>query len=242
MMPQGMCQPVSLRNMQKDCGNFGCHRSKPCGWGNSARELAQGRDPLALCGQRHWCTYQRHRGDCQVQGLDSRAGTSRKGDQFQNWRATDPRTGGHPPKNRTGTSLFFNLGWCGAQYTTSRYLHGLCCFFLWYSLVLSSGFSVLVVSFLPCHACALAAHLCESVSGDVVRFTGLLWRFSVLRGHRASNFAMESAITLSQSIYDICWRGFCALRGSHQWTASPRYKRCREASGPRSCTSRTLST
>ena len=49
-----------------------------------------------------WC-------ECWGQGLDPRAGTPRKGDQPQNWRATVPRTGGHHPKNWTGTSLLFNL-------------------------------------------------------------------------------------------------------------------------------------
>ena len=32
---------------------------------------------------------------------DSQAGPSRRGDQPQNWRATDPSTGGHQPKNWT---------------------------------------------------------------------------------------------------------------------------------------------
>ena len=42
---------VSLRKVQQDCGDLGGHRSKPRGWGNSAGELAQSRDPLAECGQ-----------------------------------------------------------------------------------------------------------------------------------------------------------------------------------------------
>ena len=42
---------MSLRKVQQDCGDLGGHRSKPRGWGNSAGELAQSRDPLAECGQ-----------------------------------------------------------------------------------------------------------------------------------------------------------------------------------------------
>ena len=37
--------------------------------------------------------------ECRGQGTDPRAGTPRKGDQPKDWRATDPRTGGHHPKN-----------------------------------------------------------------------------------------------------------------------------------------------
>ena len=49
---------------------------KPVG---GAIQLAPSRDPVAECGQRHWWTYQRRRGDCQGQGLDARAGTEGKG-------------------------------------------------------------------------------------------------------------------------------------------------------------------
>lgn len=37
----------------------------------------------------------------------------------------------------------------------------------------------------------------------------------IAESFNSSKFAMESAITLLQSIYDICWHWFCVLRGSH---------------------------
>ena len=42
-------------------------------------------------------------------GKEKRAGTPRKGDQPQNWRATDTRTSGQQPKNWTGHRYFLNL-------------------------------------------------------------------------------------------------------------------------------------
>ena len=44
-MPQGMCQPVSLRKVQQDCSDCSGHRSKTRWWGNSAGELERGRGP-----------------------------------------------------------------------------------------------------------------------------------------------------------------------------------------------------
>ena len=39
----------------------------------------------------------------------SQAGTSRKGDQTENWRATDPITSGHQPQNWTGRRYFLTF-------------------------------------------------------------------------------------------------------------------------------------
>ena len=106
------------------------------GWGESAGELAQGRDPRAWCGQTHRLTYQRRRGECRGQchrwtywqhcrslGTGGRTsgigrmpgprssptgGYPLKGDQPQNLRATDPSTSRHQPQNWTGSSLLFN--------------------------------------------------------------------------------------------------------------------------------------
>ena len=47
--------------------------------------------------------------ECWDHGVDSQAVTPRKGDQPQNWRATDPRTSGHQPQNWTGRRYFLTL-------------------------------------------------------------------------------------------------------------------------------------
>ena len=121
-MLQGMCQPVSLRNVQQDCGDFGGHRSKPRGWGNSAREAGVRQGPTGLewaralldvlaalweCwDQGYRCTYRRclgnvgpallvHLPECWGQGRVSLAGTPRKGDQ--------PQTGARPTQAPAGT-------------------------------------------------------------------------------------------------------------------------------------------
>ena len=51
-------------------------------------------------------TYQRHRGNAGTHGVDSQAGTSRKGDQPKNKRATDASTSGHQPHNWSGRRYF----------------------------------------------------------------------------------------------------------------------------------------
>ena len=98
--------------------------------------------PAALC-------------ECRDQSLDSRAGTHRKGNQPQNWRAT-----GQVPRyflTLSGPSRSFlsgptacrkSLAWYAVHHTQVPPRAVLV--FLWYRLVLSSVFSVLVVSFLPC--------------------------------------------------------------------------------------------
>ena len=47
--------------------------------------------------------------ECWDHGVVSHADNSHKGDQPQNWRATDPSTSGHQPHNWAGRRLFFNL-------------------------------------------------------------------------------------------------------------------------------------
>ena len=100
---------MSLRKVQRDYGDFGGHRSKPSGWGNSAGDGAKAGThtglvwantlvdvPAALweCGgPSYWWTYQQHCGNAGAVVFVSQAGSSRKGDQPQNWRETDPRTG-----------------------------------------------------------------------------------------------------------------------------------------------------
>ena len=129
---------------------------------------AQGRDPLAYCGQRHWWAYQRHRGECRGQSpvdvpaalcecwgqdFDPRAGTLRNGDQPKDWRATDPRTGGHHPKYWTGSSLLFNpdrsLAFFCPVPDRSLWFAGPGALVLLAGAVGGSGFSVCVFSVSP---------------------------------------------------------------------------------------------
>ena len=93
-----MCQPVSLRNVQQDCGDFGGHRSKPreCGvvqpgsWNEAGTHwLSVGKDNGGRTG-----------GIAGMLGPESRL--PRKGDQPQ-------RLAGDRPKNWTGTSLLLTL-------------------------------------------------------------------------------------------------------------------------------------
>ena len=124
MTPQGMCQPVSLRSVQQDCGDFGVTGPNPVGVIQPG-SWCKSRDPLAVCGQTHWWTYRRHCGDCWGQGhgwtYRRHCGNARarvlthewvppaRATNPKNWRATDPSTGGHHPKNWTPSQLLFNL-------------------------------------------------------------------------------------------------------------------------------------
>ena len=46
--------------------------------------------------------------ECWDHGVVSHVGAPRKGDQPQNWRATDPSTSGHQPHNWAGRRYFCN--------------------------------------------------------------------------------------------------------------------------------------
>ena len=58
---------------------------------------------------RYWWTYQRHRGNVGTMLLTHKRAPPAKGDQPQNWRATDPSTSGHQPHNWAGRRLLVNL-------------------------------------------------------------------------------------------------------------------------------------
>ena len=47
--------------------------------------------------------------ECWVEDFDSRTGNPWQGDQPEDWRASDPKTSGHQPKNSTGRRYFLIL-------------------------------------------------------------------------------------------------------------------------------------
>ena len=122
-MPQGMCQPASLRNVQQDCGGFGGHGSAPCGAlsspaGRGHRTIHVQSGLSVVVGPSTCETYklqgQQSGGgtratsllvcvpaalrECRGHGLHTQAGNLP--------RATDPRNGGHQPED--WQAIFFN--------------------------------------------------------------------------------------------------------------------------------------
>ena len=116
MMPQGMCQPVSLRHVQQDCGDFGGHRSNPRGWGHSAGELLQKQAPTGVVWANTLVDVPAALGECWGHGLDSRAGTPPQGRPTPTLAGDRPKYLRAPPQELTlcqvPLAVILKLGRC----------------------------------------------------------------------------------------------------------------------------------